>query len=77
VLRLLGLVLAVFAVAAALAPPFSGLDTLPALGAVVVCLAIVTADALLLVVGVAIGTGGIVLIITLGAALAHVITGIV
>jgi hypothetical protein len=77
VLRLLGLVLAVFAIAAALAPPFSGLDTLPALGAVVVCLAIVTSDALLLAVGAAIGTGGIVLIITLGAALAHVITGIV
>ena len=31
----------------------------------------------LVVVGVAIGTGGIVLIVTLGAALAHVITGIV
>ena len=45
-LRLLGLILAVFAIAAALAPPFSGLDTLPALGAVLVCLAIITADVL-------------------------------
>ena len=76
-LRVLGLARAVFAIAAALAPPFSGLDTLPALGAVVVCLAIVTSDALLLVVGVAIGTGGIVLIITVGAALAGLVTRIV
>ena len=33
-LRLLGLLVMALAVAAALAPPFSGLDTLPALGAV-------------------------------------------
>ena len=66
-----------FAIAAALAPPFSGLDTLPALGAVVVCLAIITGDVLMLVAGLVIGTGGIVLIITVGAALAHLVTRIV
>lgn len=77
VVRLLGLVLAAFAIAAGLAPPFSGLDTLPALGAVVVCLAIITADAVLLTVGLTVGAVGIVLIITLGAALAHFVTGIV
>ena len=76
-LRLLGLVLATFAIAAALAPPFSGLDTLPALGAVVVCLAIVTGDVVLLALGLVIGTGGIVLIITVGAALANLVTRIV
>jgi len=76
-LRVLGLVLVVFAVAAALAPPFSGLDTLPALGAVAVCLAIITADALILVAGLVIGAGGILLIVTVGAALAHFVTRIV
>jgi hypothetical protein len=75
-MRLLGLVLGTFAVAAGLAPPFSGLDTLPALGAVVVCLAIVTTDVVLLGVGLAIGAVGIVLIVTLGAALAHFVTRI-
>jgi hypothetical protein len=76
VMRLLGLVLGTFAVAAGLAPPFSGLDTLPALGAVVVCLAIITTDVVLLGVGLAIGAVGIVLIVTLGAALAHFVTRI-
>ena len=77
VLRVLGLVLVVFAVAAALAPPFSGLDTLPALGAVAVCLAIITADVLILAAGLVIGVGGILLIVTVGAALAHFVTRIV
>ena len=43
-LRLLGLVIMALAVAAALAPPFSGLDTLPALGAVAIALAIILED---------------------------------
>ncbi len=68
-LRLIGLVVIVFAVAAALAPPFSGLDTLPALGAVVIALSIILTDVVVLAVGIALGTGGIVLILTVGAAL--------
>jgi hypothetical protein len=40
-LRLLGLLFVALAIAAAFAPPFSGLDTLPALGAVAVALAII------------------------------------
>jgi hypothetical protein len=71
--RLLGLVLMAFAVAAALAPPFSGLDTFPALGAVGVCLAIILDDALILGIGVLIGVGGIVLIVTVGATLFHLL----
>ena len=58
-----------FAIGAAVAPPFSGLDTLPALGAVVVCLAIILEDVLVLGIGTAIGLGGIALIVTIGAAL--------
>lgn len=68
-LRLLGLLLMGFALAALLAPPFSGLDTLPALGAVVICLAIILEDVLILGIGTAIGAGGVALIITVGAAL--------
>jgi hypothetical protein len=67
--RLLGFELMAFAIGAAVAPPFSGLDTLPALGAVVVCLAIILEDVLVLTIGTAIGLGGIALIVTIGAAL--------
>ena len=55
--------------AAALAPPFSGLDTLPALGAVAVALSIILEDVVVLALGLLLGTGGIVLILTVGAAL--------
>jgi hypothetical protein len=69
--RLLGVVLITFATAAAFAPPFSGLDTLPALGAVGVALAIILGDVVVLGVSIAIGLGGAVLIVTVGAALVH------
>jgi hypothetical protein len=68
-LRILGLILIAFAVAAALAPPFSGLDTLPALGAVAVALSIILEDVVVLALGIVLGTGGIALILTVGAAL--------
>jgi hypothetical protein len=71
--RILGLVVIALALAAGLAPPFSGLDTLPALGAVVVALAIILEDVVVLVIGLVIGTGGILLIVTIGAALARLI----
>jgi len=66
---LIGLLLFLLAVAAAVAPPFSGLDTLPSLGAVAVALAIILEDVIVLVIGAALGAGGIVLEIILGAAL--------
>ena len=71
-LRLLGLVLMGFAIAAATAPPFSGLDTLPALGAVAVALSIILEDVVVLAIGIAIGSGGVILILTIGAALIRV-----
>ena len=67
--RFLGIVFIAFAAAAAVAPPFSGLDTLPSLGAVVVALGMILEDILVVAVGVVIGIGGIVLILTVGAAL--------
>jgi hypothetical protein len=65
------------AVAAALAPPFSGLDTLPSLGAVAVALAIILDDVVVLAIGVVIGTGGILLIFTIGAAVVRVLRNLV
>jgi hypothetical protein len=65
--RVLGLILIALAVAAALAPPFSGLDTVPAFGAVVVALAIILEDFLILGIGLVIGAGGVALILTVGA----------
>jgi hypothetical protein len=72
-LRLLGLLMVGLAVAAALAPPFSGLDTLPSLGAVAVALAIILDDVVVLAIGIVVGTGGIVLILTIGAAIVRVL----
>ena len=69
--RLLGLIFIVFAVGAAFAPPFSGLDTLPAMGAVGVALGVILGDVVVLGIGFAIGVGGITLMVTLGAAIAR------
>ena len=75
-MRVVGLVIIAFSASAALAPPFSGLDTLPALGVVTISLAIILEDAVVLGVGMLIGTGGVVLIVTIGAAIAHGIRGL-
>lgn len=74
-LRILGLVFIGLAASAALAPPFSGLDTLPALGAVFVALAIILEDVVALGIGLGIGAGGVVLILTVGVALVNLIRG--
>ena len=69
--RLLGLVIIVFTLAAVLAPPFSGLDTLPALGVVLIGMSIILRDFAFTVIGGVIGAGGIALIVTLGRAAVH------
>ena len=75
-LLLLGLVVIALAAAAAFAPPFSGLDTVPALGAVVVALGIILSDVVVLAIGIVIGAGGVVLIVTVGALLVRFIRGL-
>jgi hypothetical protein len=70
---ILGLLLIGLATTAAIAPPFSGLDTLPALGAVAIALSIILEDVVLLAIGVVIGTGGAVVILTIGAAAARAV----
>lgn len=72
-MRIVGVVLLVFAVPAALAPPLSGLEILPALGAVIVALSIILEDVVVFVVGLVIGTGGIVLFVSVGAAVVHLV----
>jgi hypothetical protein len=72
-IRFVGLVLIAFAATAALSPPLSGLETLPAIGSVLVALALILEDALILLIGMIIGTGGIVLFVGVGAAAVRVI----
>ena len=69
VVSVLGVALLVFVIGAFVAPPFSGLDTLPSLGVVVVCLGVVFADGLIVGAGLVIGVVGLVLDVLLAATL--------
>ena len=59
-----------------LAPPFTGLDTLPALGVVLVSLSVLLEDVLVALVGLAIGVAGVTLEIVLGKAAVHALGGL-
>jgi hypothetical protein len=72
VARLAGVVIIAFTIAALVAPPFSGLDTLPALGVVLIALGMILRDALYAIVGVVIGASGTALIIAIGREIVHV-----
>jgi hypothetical protein len=63
---LYGLAVFGFSLVAFLAPPFSGLDTLPALGVVVMSLGVLFGDAVIALAGVAIGGVGVALVVGLG-----------
>ena len=67
--RVLGLALIGTAVSALTAPPFSGLDTLPGMAAVVISLGLILSDLLIVVIGIVLGAAGVALIVTVGAAL--------
>lgn len=67
--RLIGLMILGLTLAAFLAPPFSGLDTLPSLGVVLISLAVILDDFLMALAGVVVGTAGVILTIVLGAAI--------
>jgi hypothetical protein len=62
--------------AAFFAPPFTGLDTLPALGVVVLSLGVLLEDFLVVAIGIAIGLVGVVLEIVLGTAAIHGLSSI-
>jgi hypothetical protein len=59
--------------AAFFAPPFSGLDTLPALGVVLLSLGVLLEDAAIVLVALAVAAVGVTLEIILGAATFHLI----
>jgi hypothetical protein len=63
-----GLLVIALSVAAFVAPPFSGLDTLPSLGVVLLALGVLLEDALLVGTSLVVGAAGIVLEIVLGTA---------
>jgi hypothetical protein len=55
-------------VAAFVAPPFTGLDTLPSLGVVLLSLGVLLEDILVVIAGVLVGLAGVALEIVLGSA---------
>lgn len=64
---LFGAVVFVLSLTAFLAPPFSGLDTLPALGVVVLALGVLLEDFVFVVIGLLIGALGALVMIALGS----------
>lgn len=71
-----GLLVVGGSVGAFLAPPFTGLDTLPALGVVLLSLGVLLEDALIVAAGIAVGAGGVVLEITVGRAVIDLVRGL-
>jgi hypothetical protein len=68
-----GLVVLAFTAGAFLAPPFSGLDTLPALGVVLLAVGVLLTDYVIAIVGLVIGALGIVAIIGFGSLIAKAV----
>jgi len=66
-----GLLVLAGSVGAFLAPPFTGLDTLPALGVVLLSLGVLLEDFLVVVAALLVGAAGVVLEIVLGSAAIH------
>lgn len=68
-----GLLVIVGSVAAFVAPPFTGLDTLPSLGVVVLSLGVLLKDILVVAAALVIAAAGIILEIVLGGAAIHTV----
>jgi hypothetical protein len=66
-----GLLVIAGTVAAFVAPPFTGLDTLPSLGVVLISLSVLLEDVLVGIAGVIVGAAGVLLEIILGSAAVH------
>jgi hypothetical protein len=71
--RLFGAAVFGLSLTAFLAPPFSGLDTLPALGVVVISLGMLFGDALIVAAGGAIGAAGLALVVGLGSVIVRLL----
>lgn len=72
-----GLVVVLGSAAAFLAPPFTGLDTLPSLGVVLIALGVILEDVLVVIVGVLLGLVGVVLEIAVGTAAVNGISSLI
>jgi hypothetical protein len=59
------------ALAAFLAPPFTGLDTLPALGVVLLSLGVILEDIVVVIIALVVAAAGVALEILLGSAAVH------
>jgi hypothetical protein len=68
-----GVLVAVGSVAAFVAPPFSGLDTLPSLGVVLLSLGVLLEDVAVAAAGIVVGAAGVGLEIVLGRAALHAV----
>jgi hypothetical protein len=66
-----GLLVIVGSMGAFLAPPFSGLDTLPSLGVVLLSLGVLLEDFVVVAMGLVTATAGVVLEVVLGGAVVH------
>lgn len=66
-----GMLVLAGSIAAFLAPPFTGLDTLPALGVVLLSLGMLLEDFLVVIAALLVGVAGVVLEIVLGSAAIH------
>jgi hypothetical protein len=66
-----GLLVLAGSAGAFLAPPFTGLDTLPALGVVLLSLGVLLEDVVVVVVALVIGVAGVMLEVVLGSAAVH------
>ncbi len=69
-----GLLVVLGAVGALVAPPFTGLDTLPSLGVVILSLGVLFRDVVIATLGIVVIAVGITIEIVLGAALINVAT---
>ena len=71
-----GLVTLALVVTAFVAPPFTGLDTLPALGVVLLGLGVLLEDPLLGIAGLVIGAAGALLVFFLGKEVVDLVSGL-
>ena len=69
----IGIVLLLLLAGAFLAPPFSGLDTLPAMGATLMALGLLLKDVIVVLAGLGIGSLGWTLLILVGSFVVHLL----
>ncbi len=71
-----GLLVLVLTVMAFIAPPFSGLDTLPSIGVVLLAVGVLLTDYVLAIAGAVVGALGVVTLIGFGSLIAKAVKGL-